>query len=575
MADRQDQSSSSQPSHPPPPTDPFTRYQTPWDRPEREEQNPFIQFRRFADDQFRAFFSGFPRAFGIVDAPESWQREVERIDERIRKQLDQITEEARQAETQTNKWFELRQRLNKKMDERLHRRPPPQISNTEDNESGCTRHLYPDAMPTTELALYEHLAHPGAVAAATPTRDLALGWDGKQRQGDRDVPAKGEPAHDPLLVTQWQSKRLQPFDNPHDTIPWLFTSGYSPIYLCNPHQPHVDSVMIDQAVNQPLTLSNVVYNKSCGIYEDPNKRLNRRERVAKGNSWADAFEDLVSLQQTGRMVERDFSTYKTPKTWIHDMVARGSLGPTWGFNNHGQLTKLIRGDISTAPAWRDRLSHLEVDSSIPKFADDIIHAVRQVSPEGVKLMDDFVDRTLDSVDEALNNATDRPWQDLSDLVRDEFSKMNEDAANQGHDEQSTSHSDISQSAWSSSSRTWASTDPDGDKSDSILSTTTTTERWTRPDGTVETRRVFKKRFADGREVEEESHDYEHPKQIPQKESSALHEPSLQNAPWPVGPKEDGMPQRTMSNKQTQTPTPVQNELKKRRGGGWFWNSDSD
>jgi hypothetical protein len=573
MADRHDQTSSSQPSHPPPPCDPFTRYQTPWDRPEREEQNAFIQFRRFADDQFRAFFSGFSRVFGIVEAPESWQQEVERIDERIRKQLDQIAEETRQAETQTNKWLELRQRIKKRMDGRLQQRPPPQPSNTEENESGCTRHLYPDAMPTTELALYEHLKHPAAPMSPAP--DSALGWDGRQRRENKDEPVKSEGPHDPLFIAQWQSKRLQPFDNPHDTIPWLFTSGYSPIFLCNPCQPHVDSVMIDQAVNHPLTLTNVVYNKGCRIYKDPNKTLNRRERLAKGNSWADAFEDLVSLQQTGRMVERDYSTYKTPKTWIHDMVARGSLGPTWGFNDHGQLTKLIMGDVSTTPIWRDRLSNMEPDSYVPKVADDIIHAVKQVSPEGVKLVDDFVDRTLDSVDEALNNATDGPWHELSDFMKEEFSKMKDDTASQGHDEESTSHSEISQSAWSSSSKTWASIDHEGDKSDSILSTTTTTERWTRPDGTVETRRVFKKRFADGREVEEESHDYKHPKQSTPTQPSILEESSLQNAPWPVGPKEDEVPQKAVLNKQTQTSTPVQNELKKRRGGGWFWNSDSD
>ncbi|KAI9872751.1 MAG: hypothetical protein M1823_008091, partial [Watsoniomyces obsoletus] len=64
--------------------------------------------------------------------------------------------------------------------------------------------------------------------------------------------------------------------------------------------------------------------------------------MAKKLPWADAFEDLISLQQTGKMVERDHSTYRIPPTWIHDMVHRGSLGPTWGFNEDGQLTKLLR-----------------------------------------------------------------------------------------------------------------------------------------------------------------------------------------------------------------------------------------
>lgn len=105
------------------------------------------------------------------------------------------------------------------------------------------------------------------------------------------------------------------------------------------------------------------------------------------------------------------------------------------------------------------------------------------------------------------------------------------------------------------------------KSDSIISTTTTTERWTRPDGTVESRRVFKRRFADGREVEEETHDFE-PKREPET-------PSLQQMPWPIGPEETNsqtQPPKLVQDKQSRIATPVQDELKREhRQRGWFWN----
>jgi hypothetical protein len=45
-------------SHPPPPCDPFQRYQSYWPRQQRDD-DPFIRFRRFADQQFKSFFDSF------------------------------------------------------------------------------------------------------------------------------------------------------------------------------------------------------------------------------------------------------------------------------------------------------------------------------------------------------------------------------------------------------------------------------------------------------------------------------------------------------------------------------------
>lgn len=51
------------------------------------------------------------------------------------------------------------------------------------------------------------------------------------------------------------------------------------------------------------------------------------------------------------------------------------------------------------------------------------------------------------------------------------------------------------------------------KEASIMSTMTTTHSRTLPDGSVETKRVLKRRFADGREEKEESHDVSKPEKL--------------------------------------------------------------
>ena len=92
-------------SHYPPPSDPFTRYQSPWSRNEKEEeQNPFVQFRRFADEQFQSLFSGIPKLIGTfssdTDAVKQEFRQMmqkrHEFEEGFRKQLEQDLEEARQ-----------------------------------------------------------------------------------------------------------------------------------------------------------------------------------------------------------------------------------------------------------------------------------------------------------------------------------------------------------------------------------------------------------------------------------------------------------------------------------------------
>lgn len=91
----------------------------------------------------------------------------------------------------------------------------------------------------------------------------------------------------------------------------------------------------------------------------------------------------------------------------------------------------------------------------------------------------------------------------------------------------------------------------GAKSASILSTLTTTERTVAPDGSVTTKMVLKKRFADGREESSETVQTQH---------SQASKSRLQNT-W----NDD-------TDKQHHSSPQNGKAEDKRKGGGWFWSS---
>ena len=644
-SDESDKQPSSRPAHPPPPCDPFARYQTPWPRNDKDEQNPFVQFRRFADEQLQAIFSGVPKIFTAFSAganagADAFQREIEQMmqqthefEEGFRKQFEQDVEEQRQALTKLRQWHE-QQELQQPQEQQQVRpetrklpwwhsgraaKCPALNESQSEGARKCPAMYDKNGQPKTELEAYETMQtftddedgkrrngldkhrsmragepsdaqmqlmllerwnkkrrmlarqaqdkavdRDGAPAPvesekqnSTPKKSTkwlsGVGFDGQQREQTStpsSSPQSPSKSDSPLTtISRFASRWSRPFENPHDTIPWLLVNQYSPVFLCNPNQPRVGRVKLQQGVNQPFRIVDTFYIPR-GFFQ-----LNdRREELARQLPWADAFEDLVSLKQTGKMVDRDYSTYGTPKTWIHDMVHRGSLGPTWDFNEQGQLTKMTLQSPDhkeEATAAREHSVALGLLSPLPTPEDIIATGVLAAALDA---------QHPQPVMQGLAQEYDKLTQSSPSETRLPNEKQKDIALLAPSD-----------STWSSTTRSSSTAITEQPSSDSIVSSTTTTERWTKPDGTIETKRVFKRRFSDGREVEEETHDFEEPNR-----TESRHATSLEQAPWPVGSKETKQERALRdrgSDKQTQTATPVQTELKERgRGGrGWFWN----
>jgi hypothetical protein len=540
--------------------DPFPTYQTPFPRSNKDdEQNPFIQFRRFADEQVSSLFAGLPHFFGLSSrGGDYWKREVEDImrqrqewEEGFRKQFEQEMEEMRQhlenSKTEAWKSMEDAWKQHSKHDEKNEEAAPtpwwtrgkaaqcPALNGQQPqmNAGKCPALYDEKGQPRTELDAYDALQADSdkrvqvfqASAQESPKKPSrswfsALGWDGKQKEtstnsdvgSNEDAIVQSEkPLGRPTTYSLWAARRMQPFDNADETIPWLMLSPYSPIYLCNPAQSRLFKVKVQDSEGAPLQISNARFFERW--YTDVD------EKMATQKPWADAFEDLLSLQQTGKMVDRDnWNTWRTPSTWIHDMANRGSLGDRWGFNDQGLLVKRADPTKPTletpSPGKDDRCARWRKTRECRRNkSSELTSAPTELPAAEESAIVDKVTEALApfplfgsiiSAADAIVSAVDQASQEEAQTQIQAGSSSDASATEpQSIDtSQDENHSTFSTQSASTTSYVYDSsvTSP----ANSIISTLTTTTTRTLPDGSVETKRVLKRRFADGSEERDES-----------------------------------------------------------------------
>jgi hypothetical protein len=235
---------------------------------------------------------------------------------------------------------------------------------------------------------------------------------------------------------------------------------------------------------------------------------------------------------------------------IKDLMKPGILQEfrQLGFTSEAQVLKSLLGDSADSV----------VNNSFLMAGPEVIAAAMRA----VAASESELTRTESNTEEALDELSlyERQKQPvaLEDWSKAQLMTSREELANLSPNDHSTSleEADDHPSAISSSSSTssWSRWGDEDGKKDSIVSTMTTTERRTLPDGTVETKRVLKKRFADGREESNES--------VERQMSS----PS--NSRSPVSkPLEKEVASTARQDKQTQT---NEKEDPRPKRSGWFW-----
>ncbi|KAE8380811.1 hypothetical protein BDV26DRAFT_119626 [Aspergillus bertholletiae] len=256
--------------------------------------------------------------------------------------------------------------------------------------------------------------------------------------------------------------------------------------------------------------------------------------------WREAFEDLLRLENGKPMLDRDsadVSKRESGKDWLHGLVKRGSLGDrfkyisgtegqpwsTITFDNSKSTEddhNLAEGDASSDNAkaeisWGDAEpgSVTELDM-YERFLADIAAREREFfkgaheSPLLRLLFEDGY--------RAPNNRTS--WQ-KENQVEDPESRLDQVS---GDNQKTVSETD-SQSATNTSPL--ETNNSVAEKNHYVISTKTSTERIRLPDGSIQTKTVRTQRFADGQEESDESVEVVNPPQVNREPNSPERAPS--------------------------------------------------
>ncbi|KAJ9654822.1 hypothetical protein H2198_006177 [Neophaeococcomyces mojaviensis] len=360
----------------------------------------------------------------------------------------------------------------------------------------------------TELAMYEALgpnqtSEQGATSRcpwkekkAKPWLFPALGYDGMkrlemQRQGLASM--MGDTSDEIATSTE----HMDPITEDEHLVPWLAFSPYSPFRL------------LGKSNNDNLSF----------------QERHLRDALRTHKPWLHAFEDLMALERTGQMLDRHETTNRTsPFSWLTEMFSKD--------------TPLTLDMGRAAPSLRPTLKSLLDSEETTKEGNDGAHSFEDAEVEELhSLFDTFIWPDADSVLSSIKAA------------HEDFDAMRqtdeEDDAFQSKHQHNDNAVNVQRSSSTTSSSSWSNIE-EREKKPSIVSTMTKTTSRTLPDGSIETKRVLKNRFSDGREESEESTDISQP-------------PNLRRLQTELSKKEDVMPSSENGKPATQ-----------QKKNGWFW-----
>lgn len=231
--------------------------------------------------------------------------------------------------------------------------------------------------------------------------------------------------------------------------------------------------------------------------------------------WRDAFEDLLRIENGQEMLERDCTALnkkeESGKEWLAGMIARGSLGESWTHVNRpngekGDYFRCKRGprheavpanenDAQRSPEPDESLTELDLYDAFLHQVNNEAEAV-QASPllkiileEKRKHRRDLEELQRQWREMQVERPSDNGRQALPDTELDHYEQQ-----------QQLSQTETKANVGEPSELPAASR---------VLSTVTSTERRTQPDGSIRTKTIVNTRFADGREERFETDETNH------------------------------------------------------------------
>ncbi|PWY79641.1 hypothetical protein BO70DRAFT_52119 [Aspergillus heteromorphus CBS 117.55] len=304
------------------------------------------------------------------------------------------------------------------------------------------------------------------------------------------------------------SRFFQPYHNHHQHpmlsgpathFPWPM--GY---ILFNPYSP---LILERQAQFQ--------YHNDSGVFSSLMSSFSRSSECDPAEpQWREAFEDLIRLENGKPMLDRDPAVSASGKrehwgTWLSGLVNRGSLGDTW-------KSILSEPDTHPFPKIASEDHKHKGDDAKPLREDFISRNAteppRNETDSGSMTEQELYDRFLDDISarerEFSRTVLDSPLLRL--ILQDTHRPRDTDTDIENWFERAsgkhiTPASDTSPKSEPQTGSSESSTEPAPEKH-YVVSTFIKTERSRLPDGSIQTKTTRTKRFADGREESNESQD---------------------------------------------------------------------
>ncbi|KAK2743539.1 hypothetical protein FQN57_004836 [Myotisia sp. PD_48] len=251
----------------------------------------------------------------------------------------------------------------------------------------------------------------------------------------------------------------------------------------------------------------------------PSSSSEQDNQERKEPCWRDAFEDLLRVENGQPMLERDGDSQpavrrrEPGKDWLSGMIKRGSLGDGWSYvprkdgEGYFKFNQIAQDKSSTNS--RNELTSMtenEADAALTEL-DLYDNFLRQVNNQAESIRASPLLREI--FDERKRHRGE--LEELQKSWRDVVESHN------SRDTKAIEQPDIMDPMkteldyYEMQSQTSQTTPPtDGDSSSSPISTTTTTQRRIQPDGSIKTKVIVSKRFADGREETIETEEVKNP-----------------------------------------------------------------
>ena len=278
-------------------------------------QNPFVKFRRFADDQISSMFNS------LFDGSSPFRPSRTQLEWPQFPDVDDIEQQFKKLEADHSNRME-------NFNRRLKSTPTPDASAQEMAKWGGQ----PEAAPMPNKA------EPAPMSQKAQTSWLdAFGFDGKKKEV---IPNDKTENNEPLDAFSISCPFMQP-KHPRQaniaSVDWLLTDQqYSPLYLNQDLYWKIDEIEYIPAA-KPVELSfdqlriprwTVAFPGYNALHVPPTPF---EERLKDKVRWLDAYEDLMSLEKKGTMRREKFVREGRPTTlpWLFRMVDSGVLGRNW------------------------------------------------------------------------------------------------------------------------------------------------------------------------------------------------------------------------------------------------------